>query len=499
MRGAWGRWRGAAGAGPLVAGRAASAAAGILVPVVLARLLAPAAYGTFKQLFLIATTGIGLVQLGMSQSLYYFLPREPSRARTYLAHATLYLTAAGVAVTAALWAGGPLLARWMNNPALAHCAVPAALYAGFFTAAVPLEHGLIARGRIGQGGLAYVISESLRVAVQLGAARLVGTVEAILWASAAFSAVRTVAAWALNLGADGGPAWDGSIWRAQWRYCLPFGGAALLMIPQQSFHQYAVSAFAGPAQYAVYAVGCLQLPIVELLYTPISDLMILRIGNAEREGRAGQARDSFRDAVANLSWVFFPAAAALWALAPSAIPLVFTSRYAAAVPLFRISVVSLALASFPVDGVLRARARTGFFFWAQVAKLALTAVLVLGGLRLLSLRGAVLGQVAAQAVVAAAMLWESGRALGTSLVELVPWRRLAANGLPAAAAAVLVATTRSHLGAGRLAQCVLGGGLFTAVWGAGALAAWAARNVASLRSRAVAAAAGGATQIRTGE
>ena len=500
MRSPGGRWRGATGAGPLVAGRAASAAAGILIPIVLARLLAPAAYGTFKQLFLVATTGIGLVQLGMYQSLYYFVPRDPGRARTYLAHATLYLGAAGAAVTAAVWAGGPLLARWMHNPALLPCVPPAALYAGLFTAAVPLEHGLIARGRIGRGGLAYVISESCRVLVQLGAARIWGTVEAILWASAAFSAARAGASWLLNLGAGAGPGWDGAIWRTQWRYCLPFGGAALLMIPQQSFHQYAVSAFAGPALYAIYAVGSMQLPIVELLYTPISDLMILRIGNAEREGREGLARESFREAVASLSWVFLPAAAALWALAPSAIPLVFTARYAGAVPLFRLSVVSLALASFPVDGVLRARARTRFFFWAQVAKLGLTVVLVLGGLELLSLRGAVLGQVTAQALVAGAMLRESARALGCTFGELLPWRRLAENGLPAVAAALLAAASRTHLAAGPLGQCLAGGAVFTAVWGAGALAAWARRGgFAMFRSRGVAVAAGGATQIRTGE
>ncbi|MHB8419720.1 MAG: lipopolysaccharide biosynthesis protein [Myxococcales bacterium] len=492
MRRVWGRRRGA-GAGPLVAGRAASAAAGILIPVALARLLAPAAYGTFKQLFLVATTGAGLVQLGMYQSLYYFVPREPRRARTYLGHATLYLTGAGLVLALALWSGGGLLARWMHNPSLLPCALPAALYAGLFTAAVPLEHGLVARGRIAQGGLAYVISELLRIAVQLGAARLAGTVEAILWASAAFSAVRAVASWTINLALREGPLWDRALWRVQWSYCLPFAGAALLMIPQQSFHQYAVSAFFGPAQFAIYAVGTMQLPIVELLYTPISDLMILQIGNAEREGRAGAAQESFRGAVANLSWAFLPAAAGLWALAPSAIAWVFTARYAGAAPLFRLSLVSLVLASFPVDGVLRARARTRFFFWAQAAKLALTAAFVLLGLALFSLRGAVLGQVAAQAAVAAAMLWESARALDCPLADLLPWRRLAANAGPAIAAAVVTALCRVHLAAGPAGQCLAGGALFAAVWGSGALAVWAHER------GWLASTAGGATQIRTGE
>ncbi len=463
-------------AGPLVAGRAASAAAGLLVPIVLARLLVPDQYGSFKQLFLVATTGAGLVQLGMYQSLYYFLPREPEAGRAYLVHATAYLAAAGLAVGTVLWAAGGPIAALMHNPALRPAVLPMALYAAFWTASVPLEHGLIASGRIGRGGLAYVVSESVRVGVQVGAALAFRSVVAILWASAAFAFLRTAVTWAIALSSLRGPLWEGGRLRSQWSYCLPFGAAALLMIPQQSLHQYVVSAWATPAEFALYAIGCLQLPVVELLYTPISDLMILRIGAADRGGDASAARTSFREAVGNLAWVFWPLAAEMWAVAPAAIPWVFTARYAAAVPIFRVSILSLVIAAFPVDGVLRARARKRFFFWAQVGKLALTGVLVTAGLHLFGLRGAVGGQVGAQAIVAAAMLWESARALGTSGAELLPWRRLAAHALPAALAGVAAAALRGRLAHALPEQVVAAGLVFAVIWGAGQLVIWRGRR-----------------------
>ncbi len=466
-------------AAPLVAGRAASAIAGILVPVVLARLLSPAQYGSFKQAFLIATTGAGFVQLGIYQSLYYFLPREPGGARAYLVQANAYLTAAGLVAGVLLYAAGGPIARMMHNPGLSRSLLPMALFCAFWTASVPLEHGLIAAGRLSRGGLAYVLSELTRVAVQVGAARRYGTVEAILWASAAFAIARTATSWIVALRSGRGPLWEKARLSAQWRYSLPFGAAALLMIPQQSLHQYVVSAWVTPARFAIYAVGCLQLPIVELLYTPISDLMILRIGEADRRGDADRARESFREAVASLSGIFLPAAAGLWALAPAALPFVFGARYADAVPIFRLSVASLVLASFPVDGVLRARARKRFFFWAQVGKLGLTALFVVVGLRALGLPGAVVGQVGAQALVVVLMLWESGRALGATTRALLPWRRLVAGSLPAVAAGLAAGMARPHLAHAPVSQMALASVLFAAVWGLALLALRKARRSAA--------------------
>ncbi len=460
-------------AGPLVAGRAATAAAGLLVPVLLARILVQSEFGSYKQLFLVATTAYGLLNFGMYQSLYYFIPREPEHVRPFLAHALLYLTAIGLLVAVAIFALARPLSGFMHDPEILRCALPLALYVGFYSASIPLEHGLVARGRIGSGGLAYVVSEGLRIVVQVGAAKLSGTVLALVWASAGFAAARAVLAWVINVGALRGRIFSGPIFRRQWSYCLPFGAAAILMIPQQSFHLYAVSASFDTAAFALYAVGSLQLPIVDLLYTPMSDLMILSIGNAERAGRLAEGARSFRDTVGRLGFFFFPAAAALAALARPFLDWIFTSRYGAAAPIFRISVVALPLAAFPVEGVLRAMARKRFFFWAQVGRLGLTAALVLLGIRLLGLEGAILGHVLAQATLTAILLWESGRALQTPLAALLPWRQLAAEALSAVAGGLAALGVAGQLGSRPVIRFAGGAAAFTVAWLGVTLLTWA--------------------------
>src|SRR2546422_2594961 len=94
--------------------------------------------------------------------------------------------------------------------------------------------------------------------------------------------------------------------RRQLAYALPFGAAFALVIPQQQFHSYLVSATVTSAVFAVYSVGCFQLPIVDMLYSPVSE--VLQLGIAEHDAadeNAGSLR-LFREAVAKLSFVFIP-------------------------------------------------------------------------------------------------------------------------------------------------------------------------------------------------
>ena len=55
--------------------RLASAALTLFIPLVLARMMPQADYGTYKLLFLVSMTATAVLPLGVAQSLYFFVPR----------------------------------------------------------------------------------------------------------------------------------------------------------------------------------------------------------------------------------------------------------------------------------------------------------------------------------------------------------------------------------------------------------------------------------------
>jgi O-antigen/teichoic acid export membrane protein len=272
---------------------------------------------------------------------------------------------------------------------------------------------------------------------------------------ALFAFARYAFAWTAIVKSTTGPFWDKRLFMDQLLYALPFGGAMLVAIPQQYAHQYVVSGAVSPEAFAIYAVGCFQLPVVDLLYTPTSEVLMVRLGELDKAGRMEEGTSAFREAAAKLSLAFFPLAAFLFAAAPEFIGALFGDRFMDAVPLFRLSLLGVALAVFPIDGVLRARDQTRYLFGAYVLKAAITVPLVFFGVRWYGMVGGMASWAIAELVGKVTLMARLPRALGMAgaparLSDCVPWRDLARASAAAAAAALGVIAVRALAGTAAL-------------------------------------------------
>src|SRR5512134_3970860 len=102
----------------IIAGRIAGFVAAFITPLILVRMFDLATFGTYKQWFLIYITLLTITQIGMAESLLYFLPKADGEAGRYVMNSMLFLTGAGTAAAAVLVLNGEAIARWMSNPAL---------------------------------------------------------------------------------------------------------------------------------------------------------------------------------------------------------------------------------------------------------------------------------------------------------------------------------------------------------------------------------------------
>ena len=413
---------------PLLVARLAGAVLALAVPMVLARVLLPASYGTFKQAWLVSQTVALMLPMGLTQSLYYFVPREPRDrdryvAQTVWAHLVLGLLSAGLVLAAR---GN--LARHFQNPELDALLGWVAAFTGLLVAGSPLDIAWNASGRIGAAALARLFTEVLRSLALVAGAVATGGVRGAIVGMTLATGARAVANVLLLARAHGG-AGSAALLRRQIAYALPFGLAFLLVVPQQQFHQYAVSAAVSAAAFAVYSVGTFQLPVVDVLYSPVSELLQIGLADAEGVGLPrGAGLRLFHEAVSQLAFAFLPLAGLLLVVAPALIELVFSPRYLLAVPIFRLSVVPIVLAMLPLDGVMRARAQNRFVLALSAAKLAATVPLVLGGLARGGPLGAFAGWIAAEGLARAAMLVRAAALFDAPLRRALPVRALARLG-----------------------------------------------------------------------
>ncbi len=254
---------------------------------------------------------------------------------------------------------------------------------------------------------------------------------------------------------------------------MPFALAGLVEIVQTSFHQYFVAYRTDPASFAVYAVGCLQIPLVEVATASVLNVMMVRMSEHMGAGREVAAVAIWHDSTRKLALLFAPMVGLLVVAAHPIIVLLFTERYVASVPVFTISSLGLLLPVIAVDAVLRVRADTRVLFGLNLVRLAVTIALIGPLIAHFGLVGAVLATVLAAAVAKALGLARIARSMRLPLSNLLPWQglgRIAAAALVAAvAAAVARLETEIPIVSLALTSIVYGAAYLGALWAVGGL------------------------------
>jgi O-antigen/teichoic acid export membrane protein len=420
----------------LVAGRTLGFVASFLIPVVLSRLFGRAEFGTYKQLFLIYGTLYGLAQVGMAESLYYFIPRRPGEAGRHVtnAFATLLLLALGCA--ALLYLGRTKIAVWMSNPALARYLPLLALFLAVSLVSVVFEIVMVSRKEHMGAAAVYAGSDLLRTACLVVPALAIWGLPGVLVGAAAFAVLRLAAMLAyLRRVFHQGLRLDWTLWGGQLVYALPFGLAVGVEVVQANLHQYFVASRFNAETFAIYAVGCLQIPLVDLICTSTANVMMVKM--AEEAGdQQRTALTLWHETTCRLATIVFPLAALLLLTARGIIVSLFTARYLASVPIFMIWCLTILPSALSVDAVLRVFARTRFLLTMNLLRLALIATSIGWFLSTFGLAGAVMVTLLSTSLVKAIGVIRIARLLNVGIGDVLPWRRLAGVAVQASIAAV---------------------------------------------------------------
>jgi len=451
----------------LMSGRTLAFAATFFIPVVLTRIFDPSQFGTYKQVFLIQSSVFFIAQLGMASSLYYFLPLAPREAGRYIANATAVLGVAGLACFGALVVMAPRISQWMNNRQIGQYMPWLGAYLFLTMLSAPLEIVLISRAKYFWASASYGLSDIARAAVFILAGILSGQLEWLLKGAILIAALRVVATLVYFRKEFGGTLrFDGGALKRQFGYALPFGLAVLVETLQASLPQYAVSHLYSPAALAIFAVGCLQVPLVDFAASPTSDVMMVKMQESLAEGRRRAVVGIWRDTTWKLAVLFFPLVAFLLVSAREVIVSLFTARYAASVPIFMVWSAMILFSIFQVDGVLRVFAQTRLILALNLMRLAIIVGLVQWSLVHLHLLGAALVIVVATLAFKVAAMVRIRSLMQVSTAELLPWRRLAflMSAAMGAAALALIVKMQMH---GSILQGVAASGLvFTIAYAA---------------------------------
>jgi len=309
-----------------------------VLPLALVRIMSVPEFGLYKQAFQVLLTVLGLLNLQVAVSVFYFMAREPEKKLQVALNVVIFYGLLGALVAAlfVIWPG------WVTLIFKGSDLVPYVPWLGLailsWLVSTNLESVPVAAGNVRVASVLIVAAQFTRSILMIIAALVFGTLESILIAAILQGAVQTVLV-AIYLRRRFGKLWASFDWRlfkAQVGNALPFGIGGVVAVMQEDMHNYFVSHYYDSAGFAIYSVGCFQLPLLGVLTNSFASAFNPDVARHERAGDHKGILLAWAQVVRSLAFVLAPAFALMFVLRREFITSLFTAQYEASTPIFAV-------------------------------------------------------------------------------------------------------------------------------------------------------------------
>lgn len=410
----------------------------IAIPVVMVRVLDQETFGAYKQIGLIASAALAILSLGLPPSLYYFVPRLPEKSQIFVVQTAIVFAVVGIIGGVALVLGDSLLARAFGPQLARYSLWLGAMVALSITAL--LDIAMVVDRRVRLAAVSSAVLDATHGLLVVAAALITRDLHWIMAAAILSLILRVIVLvgyirWRGRAMPTTGRTRGALI--EQFQYALPYYGASLIALAGEQFHAFYVATVYDAAQFAIYAIGTLQLPMIGHLMHSIGETIVLDGSKKYADGNVQEMHRVWRRATYMLALILMPLFFVLEVFARDVIEVFFGIGYSASAEVFRIFIITLPLSILLGSTLLRATADLRLMMVANTIGLTVGAISLVLMVDRFGVTAAawsvVLGNLALTAVVTGKIL----KRLESTLGEYLEWRGVGAVILTALGCAVL--------------------------------------------------------------
>ena len=420
----------------------------LALPIVMVRVFDKEQFGIYKQVFVVVGTVTTLSGFSFAISAFYFLPRMPDKQGVVVLNIVLYHAVTGFLafLLFALWPG--ILTLIMGDPGLLRFGAVIGLVIATWGFSSFLEVIATANADVAWSTVFIIGAQISKTLLLLVAAAVFQSVQAVLWGAVAQGVLQSVAMLIyLHKRFPGyGSHFNREIAIEQFRYAAPFGFYGLLYSVQTDLHNYLVSHRFSPAEFAIYAVGTTQIPLVGILRDSLNAVILPRVSKLQQENQRAEILDLVIRAWTKLSAALLPICALLLVVGRDFITALYTARYASSWPIFALNLSLLVMAVFVTDAVIRTYTEYRFFFLnLRIVCVIIQVPLCLVAMNYFGMIGALIGVLVVTTLQWGITLYAVLRLLGLRRHDFVKFGRLAGFGTASVLAGVFTYLVRLSL------------------------------------------------------
>ena len=390
------------------------------LPLIIVRRLSQEAVGIYRQSFQLAGDAAAILSLGFNLSAFYYFNRDSNRRPFAVLNILIFNFGMGALAFLILFVYPETLQNLFQTELLVPLAPKIGLLIWLWLFSSFIEFAAVANQESKLGSLFIIGTQLTKTILIIGAVLMFDSVEAIINAALIQCVLQSI----LLLGYLNSrfpkfwSSFDVGFFKEQATYAIPFGLAGMLWMVQTSIHFYFVGHRFSEADYAIYAYGCFQIPLVAILAESVAAVLLPRMSELQLRGDLSGMTQLLRRAMEKLSFYYFAIYAYLIVVADVFITTLFTENYSGSIPIFVVYLTLIPVSILVVDPIFRSFDGSGKTL--ILLRLVLVSVLVaaLYGTRDVSLQGIVSIVVLVSVTGSLACVFIAGRKLGLSFRDL---------------------------------------------------------------------------------
>ena len=431
----------------LIVGKIFAFSFSFFVPIVLVRIYSQEQYGLFQQLLLLFHTFYPILQLGISNSLLYFYPRDLEKRKALLSQTFYFLLSIGILFYIVIIIFQGQIAYYFHNPEIKPLLPIMGLYIILMLISSILEILLIVEEKALKASLVLFFTGFFRFTFLVGASLILREVLVLVIALLLIAVLRflILGYYLLRNYTLSFLKIDLKYFYSQLQYGIPFGLASVFVVLNTTIDKYSVSYFFDPKIYAIYAIGCFQLPIVSLIFDPVINVMLPKISRLQKETNIEQLHHIWKKAAGKLSFIGLPLCVYFFIMANDLIVLLFTENYINSTPIFMIYLLLLPRQMTNYGVIVRAYGHTKYILKVCFFSLLVAIVIMYPAIKLLGIVGPPIVVVFSLYLTAFFQLQKTKQLIMVNWAKLLPWKDFFKNLLVAAIIGFLIYIFKSQL------------------------------------------------------
>lgn len=395
--------------------------------IVLSRLATPEEYGAYLQMWLVYHTMMTMLMLGLPDSVTYFIPQMDTRGqKMVIVQTAALLASAGVLISIVVYVfAEPIAGRFGGRP-VAELLRLLLLFPIFDLPPMVVELFLIGTHRARASALVGVLSRGLQFVSVVTPVVLGYDFRMVMWALNVSAFVRFVAlgVFVMHEYRSVRLIWDVAFMSRLLKYSVPLGLSGIVGALTLQFDRIIVASFFGTREYAIYANGAIELPLVSIITGSVMSVLTPEFVRLYGQGRNIDILRLWHSAVRKVALIFFPVAAFLILYGQDIIVFLFSTRYTESSTVFRIFLLLLFLRITKYGSFLMAAGESSLILKVAGGTLLLSVALNLLFIPLMGLPGAALATVICAYAMGGWQLHWCRRLLKVQWGEIFPWRSL---------------------------------------------------------------------------